>query len=83
MQESAMLTLFLLFACRPLDLCDATTSSPDLSLGCQGSHAISNQGAVASVLPTLGANSALQGSSSALVSSNLSSPSAPLNASVR
>ncbi|XP_059431988.1 chromatin modification-related protein EAF1 B-like isoform X2 [Corylus avellana] len=71
----------------PLDLCDAITSSPDHPLGYQGSHpsglAISNQSAVAAVLPTSGANSALQGSSGVVHSSNLSSPSAPLNASVR
>lgn len=71
----------------PLDICDATTSSPDHPLGYQGSHAtglaISNQGAVASVLPTSGANSALQGSSGVVLGGNLSSPSGPPNASVR
>lgn len=82
-----MLVLFSLFAWRPLDICDATTSSPDHPLGYQGSHAtglaISNQGAVASVLPTSGANSALQGSSGVVLGGNLSSPSGPPNASVR
>ncbi|XP_038693965.1 chromatin modification-related protein EAF1 B-like isoform X2 [Tripterygium wilfordii] len=68
----------------PLQLCDA--SSPDvLSLGYQSSHVtglpISNQGAVASVLPTSGANSALQGSSGVVLGSHLSSPSGKQNAS--
>ncbi|XVF32192.1 hypothetical protein REPUB_Repub17cG0060900 [Reevesia pubescens] len=72
----------------PLDLCDATASSQDvLPFGYQASHAsglaISNQGAVASMLPASGANSSLQGSPGVVLGSNLSSPSAPLNASVR
>ncbi|CBI37340.3 unnamed protein product, partial [Vitis vinifera] len=72
----------------PLDLCDATASSSDImSLGYQGSHnsglAISNQGSVASMLPASGANSPLQGSSNIVLGSNLSSPSGPLNPSVR
>ncbi|XP_057965746.1 chromatin modification-related protein EAF1 A-like isoform X2 [Malania oleifera] len=72
----------------PLDLIDAATSNPDvLSLGYQGSHTsglpISNQGSVASILPASGANSSLQGSSGMILGSNLSSPSAPLNGSVR
>ncbi|EOX93924.1 Helicase/SANT-associated, putative isoform 4 [Theobroma cacao] len=72
----------------PLDLCDATSSSQDvLSLGYQAPHAsglaISNQGAVGSMLPASGANSSLQGSSGMVLGSNLPSPSAPLNASVR
>ncbi|KAK8570007.1 hypothetical protein V6N13_002714 [Hibiscus sabdariffa] len=73
----------------PLDFCDdAIASSQDvLPLGYQASHstglAISNQGAVISMLPASGANSSLQGSSNTVLGSNLSSPSAPLNASVR
>ncbi|XP_022758657.1 chromatin modification-related protein EAF1 B-like isoform X2 [Durio zibethinus] len=71
----------------PLDLCDAIASSQDAPLGYQDSHAsglaISNQGAVGSMLPASGANSSLQGSSGMVLGSNLSSPSAPLNASVR
>ncbi|XWS47236.1 hypothetical protein CRYUN_Cryun14cG0135200 [Craigia yunnanensis] len=72
----------------PLDLCDAITSSQDvLPIGYQASHAsglaISNQAAVGSMLPASGANSSLQGSPGAVLGSNLSSPSAPLNASVR
>ncbi|XWS36570.1 hypothetical protein CRYUN_Cryun20dG0096000 [Craigia yunnanensis] len=72
----------------PLDLCDATTSSQDvLPIGYQASHdsslAISNQGAVGSMLPASGANSSLQGSSGVVLGSNLSTPSAPLNTSVR
>ncbi|XP_042975984.1 chromatin modification-related protein EAF1 B-like isoform X1 [Carya illinoinensis] len=72
----------------PTDLCDAMTSSQDgISIGYQGSHtsglAISSQGTVASILPTSGANSALQGSSSVVLGSNLSCPSVTLNASVR
>ncbi|OMO89275.1 hypothetical protein CCACVL1_07948 [Corchorus capsularis] len=72
----------------PLDLCDATGSTQDvLPLGYQASHAnglaISNQGAVASMLPASGANASLQGSSGMVLGANLSSASAPLNASVR
>ncbi|XVF81191.1 hypothetical protein PTKIN_Ptkin15bG0136800 [Pterospermum kingtungense] len=72
----------------PLDLCDATTSSQDgMPMGYQASHAgglaISNQGAVGSMLPASGANSSLQGSSGMVLGSNLPSPSAALNASVR
>uniref|UniRef100_A0A5B6ZQG6 Chromatin modification-related protein EAF1 B-like n=1 Tax=Davidia involucrata TaxID=16924 RepID=A0A5B6ZQG6_DAVIN len=72
----------------PLDLCDATASSPDVhSLGYQGSHtsglAISNQGTVACMLPASGANSSLQGSTSMVPGSHFSSPSGPINASVR
>ncbi|XP_022771460.1 chromatin modification-related protein EAF1 B-like isoform X2 [Durio zibethinus] len=72
----------------PLDLCDATASSQDvLPLGYQASHAgglaISNQGAVGSMLPASGGNSSLLGSSGMVLGSNLSSPSAPLNTSVR
>ncbi|KAA8550625.1 hypothetical protein F0562_002309 [Nyssa sinensis] len=72
----------------PLDLCDATASSPDVnSLGYQGSQstgfAISNQGPVACMLPASGANSSLQGSTNMVPGSNFSLPSGPLNASVR
>ncbi|XP_044494241.1 chromatin modification-related protein EAF1 B-like isoform X2 [Mangifera indica] len=71
----------------PLELCDVTASSTDLPLGFQGSHAsglaISNQGAVASMLSASGANSSLQGSSRIVLSSNLSSSSRPLNPSIR
>ncbi|OVA15959.1 SANT/Myb domain [Macleaya cordata] len=72
----------------PLDLCDATTSSPDFpSLGYQGSHtsglAMSNQGSVAPVLPTSGSSSMLQGSSGMVLGNSLPSPSAALNASTR
>ncbi|GMI85669.1 hypothetical protein like AT3G24880 [Hibiscus trionum] len=72
----------------PLDLCDATASSQDvLPFGCQASHvsglAVFNQGDVGSVLPASGGNSSLQGSPGMVVGSNLSSPSAPLNASER
>ncbi|KAM4070609.1 hypothetical protein ACB094_12G178000 [Castanea mollissima] len=67
----------------PLDLCDTTTSGQDvLPLNYQGSHtsglAISSQGAAATILPASGPNSALQGSSSMVLGSNLSSPSGPL-----
>ncbi|XP_042481011.1 chromatin modification-related protein EAF1 B-like, partial [Macadamia integrifolia] len=72
----------------PIDLCDATTSSPDiLSLGYQGSHnsglAIPNQGSVAPVLPTSGANAMLQGSSGMTLGGSLPSPSAALSAPMR
>ncbi|KAK2649152.1 hypothetical protein Ddye_016641 [Dipteronia dyeriana] len=72
----------------PLELCDVTASSPEVfPLGIQGSHAgglgISNQGPVASILPTSGANASLQGSSGIVLGSNLASPSGPLNPPVR
>ncbi|PPD72097.1 hypothetical protein GOBAR_DD31004 [Gossypium barbadense] len=69
----------------PLDFCDAPASSKDvLPLGYQASSlAISDQGAVGPRLPASGANSSLQGSSNAVLGSNLSSPSATLDASVR
>ncbi|KAF8402099.1 hypothetical protein HHK36_013051 [Tetracentron sinense] len=73
----------------PLDLCEATTSSPDLfPIGYQGPHAsglaISNQGSAQPILPpTSGANSVLQGSSGMVLGSSLPSPSAALNASTR
>lgn len=84
MQEIAILILFSLFGCRPLDLCDTTTSGQDvLPLNYPGSHtsglAISSQGAAATILPASGPNSALQGSSSMVLGSNLSSPSGPLS----
>ncbi|KAF3435970.1 hypothetical protein FNV43_RR23062 [Rhamnella rubrinervis] len=71
----------------PLDLCDATASSPDVHpIGYQGSHtsgiALSNQGAVASLLPS-GANSSLQGSSGMVLGGNLSSPSSAHSATIR
>ncbi|XP_043703526.1 chromatin modification-related protein EAF1 B-like isoform X3 [Telopea speciosissima] len=70
----------------PLDLCDATTSSPDVILY-QGSHnsglAIPNQGSVAPVLPTSSANAMLQGSSGITLGSSLPSPSAALSAPTR
>ncbi|XP_022728005.1 chromatin modification-related protein EAF1 B-like isoform X2 [Durio zibethinus] len=72
----------------PLDLCDAAISSQDVPpIGYQASHAnglaISNQGALGSMLPASGANSSVHGSSGVVLGSNLSSPSAPFNASVR
>ncbi|PSS14086.1 Chromatin modification-related protein EAF1 B like [Actinidia chinensis var. chinensis] len=72
----------------PFDLCDTTASNPDfLSHGYQGSQAgglaISNQGTVASVLPASATNSSVHGSSNVALGNNFSSPSSPLNASVR
>ncbi|KAL5562108.1 hypothetical protein UlMin_031855 [Ulmus minor] len=72
----------------PLDLCDATTSNQEvLPLGCQAPHssslAVSNQGAVGSLLPASGPNSSLQGSSGAVLGNNLSSPSGALNGTFR
>ncbi|KAL6978791.1 hypothetical protein U1Q18_020460 [Sarracenia purpurea var. burkii] len=72
----------------PFDLCDTTASSAEVfSVGYQGTHAgglaISNQGTAASVLPASGVNSPLQGSSNMVLGNNFSSPSAPLNTSVR
>ncbi|KAK9164591.1 hypothetical protein Syun_005493 [Stephania yunnanensis] len=66
----------------PRDLCDATTSNSDiLSLGCQNPHnsglTLQNQGPLAPILPTSGANSLLQGSSGTVL--NNSSPSSALN----
>nr|XP_008372482.2 chromatin modification-related protein EAF1 B-like isoform X1 [Malus domestica]XP_017187926.2 chromatin modification-related protein EAF1 B-like isoform X1 [Malus domestica]XP_028958333.1 chromatin modification-related protein EAF1 B-like isoform X1 [Malus domestica]XP_028958334.1 chromatin modification-related protein EAF1 B-like isoform X1 [Malus domestica] len=69
----------------PLDLCDTTSSSSDV-LGYQGSHAsglaMSNQGAMASLLPS-GPNASIQGSSGMVLGSNLPSSSGPLSANVR
>ncbi|XP_017252243.1 chromatin modification-related protein EAF1 B isoform X2 [Daucus carota subsp. sativus] len=67
----------------PLDLCDATASSPDvLSLGYQSPNASmlpnSNQGNVAPMLPASGVTS-----TSAVPGSNFSSASSQINASVR
>ncbi|KAJ8558250.1 hypothetical protein K7X08_005016 [Anisodus acutangulus] len=63
----------------PLDLCDASSPSPDyLSAGCQGARPALN-----SVLPASGANSAVQGSSSMIDGNNFPSSSSPINASVR
>ncbi|KAL2488179.1 Chromatin modification-related protein EAF1 B [Forsythia ovata] len=72
----------------PLDLCDATTSSPDiLSLGYQVPHssglAIANPASVAPMLPAPGASSAVQGSSNMIPGNNFSMPPGPLNSSVR
>ncbi|KAE8684609.1 Helicase/SANT-associated, putative isoform 4 [Hibiscus syriacus] len=72
----------------PLDLCDATASSQDVPpFECQGSHisglTVLSQEYIGSMLPASGGNSSLQGSSGMVVGSNLSSPSAPLNAAVR
>ncbi|XP_047316069.1 chromatin modification-related protein EAF1 B-like isoform X2 [Impatiens glandulifera] len=72
----------------PLDLCDTPASSPDgLSLGYQGSLAsglaITHPGSMASVLPTSGANSSIQGSSGVVHANNFSSSSVPGNTSMR
>ncbi|GKV00672.1 hypothetical protein SLEP1_g13329 [Rubroshorea leprosula] len=72
----------------PLELCDMNGSGQDvLPIGYQpalpSSLAVSNQGAVASVLPTSGTNSSLQNYSAVVVGNNMSSLSAPLNTSVR
>ncbi|GKU86056.1 hypothetical protein SLEP1_g637 [Rubroshorea leprosula] len=71
----------------PLDLCEATGSGQDgLPIGYQPPHssslAVSNQGAVGSVLSASGANSPLQ-SSAMVLGNNMSSPSPPLNTSIR
>ncbi|KAK3021642.1 hypothetical protein RJ639_046366 [Escallonia herrerae] len=72
----------------PLDLCDTPGSSPEaLGLGYQSPHSsglpISNQGTLAQMLPASGANSPLQGSSSVVLGSNVSSPSGSLQTSAR
>ncbi|KAM7527408.1 hypothetical protein LguiB_030818 [Lonicera macranthoides] len=65
----------------PLELCEATTSSPEASIGYQGPHTsglpISNQGNAAPLLPASGTTS------NAVLGSNFSSPSVPLSASAR
>ncbi|CAK9168219.1 unnamed protein product [Ilex paraguariensis] len=68
----------------PLDLCDATASSPDVHAPVyQGHHStevgIPNQSTVAQFLPA----SSVQGSSNMVLGSNYSSPSGPVNSSVR
>ncbi|RWR83969.1 chromatin modification-related protein EAF1 B-like protein isoform X1 [Cinnamomum micranthum f. kanehirae] len=73
----------------PLDLCEASTSSPDvLSPGRQGLHfsglAVTNhQGSAAPVLPASGTNPLLQVSSGMVLGNGLPSPSATLNGPVR
>ncbi|GAV70699.1 HSA domain-containing protein/Myb_DNA-bind_6 domain-containing protein [Cephalotus follicularis] len=71
----------------PLDLCDAASSPDVISLGYQGSHAsglaMSNQGSVASILPSSGSNSSLTGSTGMVIGGNLPPPSVPLSTSVR
>ena len=74
---------------RPLDLCEGSTSSPDvLSPGYQGPHfsglAVTNhQGSVAPVLPASGTNPLLQVASGMVLGNGLPSPSATLNGPVR
>ncbi|XXG62007.1 hypothetical protein AAC387_Pa05g0466 [Persea americana] len=73
----------------PLDLCEGSTSSPDvLSPGYQGLHfsglAVTNhQGSVAPVLPASGTNPLLQVASGMVLGNGLPSPSATLNGPVR
>ncbi|XP_022851917.1 chromatin modification-related protein EAF1 B-like isoform X2 [Olea europaea var. sylvestris] len=72
----------------PLDLCDATTSSPEIhSIGYQvplsSGLAIAKQATVAPMLPTSVAGSAVQGSSNIMAGNNISMPPDPLNSSVR
>ncbi|CAN4093728.1 unnamed protein product [Withania somnifera] len=71
----------------PFDLCDEPSPSPDyLSVGCQGMrpNGLSISGhALNSVLPSSGANTTVQGSSSIIDGNNFLSSSSPLNASVR
>ncbi|KAL5706386.1 hypothetical protein ACHQM5_024563 [Ranunculus cassubicifolius] len=71
----------------PLDLCEATPSSSDATLGYQGTQtnglAISNQGAAPPVLPTSGANTMLQGSSAMVLDNSLPSPSSAVTTSSR
>ncbi|XP_022953448.1 chromatin modification-related protein EAF1 B-like [Cucurbita moschata] len=68
----------------PLDLCDDTTSSPDvLPVGYQSPHAsgisITNQGSVATGLPNLGVKASLQGSSAMVQGTSLNAVSGSLN----
>ncbi|KAJ6401659.1 hypothetical protein OIU84_016957 [Salix udensis] len=72
----------------PLDLCDPSASNPDvLPTVYQGSYAsnlvMPNQDAIASMLPSSGASSSLQGSSGLVLASNSSSPFGPLKAPLR
>nr|GMD28014.1 chromatin modification-related protein EAF1 B-like isoform X1 [Ipomoea batatas] len=73
----------------PLDLCDAPSSSLDNPpLGYQGPHSsgltVSSQGALGSMPPASGANSAtMQGSPNVIHGNNFPSSSSPLNAAVR
>ena len=72
----------------PLDLCDTNVTSPGvLSLGYQGSHAgglaLPNHSSVPSVLPSTGLSSSNPQPSGMGLGNNLSSPSGPMEASVR
>ncbi|XP_030454694.1 chromatin modification-related protein EAF1 B [Syzygium oleosum] len=72
----------------PLDLCEETSSNTDfLPVGYQVPHggnlAMSNQGAVASMLPVSGVYPPVQVSGGMGMGTNLLSPSGPLNASLR
>ncbi|XP_019450094.1 PREDICTED: chromatin modification-related protein EAF1 B-like isoform X1 [Lupinus angustifolius] len=72
----------------PHDLCDTNATNPDgTTTGCQGSHAaglgLSNHGSVPSAHPTSGPNSSNPLSSGMTLGNNLSSPSAPMAASIR
>ncbi|KAL1826151.1 hypothetical protein ACET3Z_012929 [Daucus carota] len=72
----------------PLDLCDATVSSPDvLSLGYQSPQSSgipnSNQGSIAPMHPASGANLSAQAFAGAVPGSNLSSASSQISNSVR
>lgn len=71
----------------PLDLCEETSSNTDfLPVSYQVPHgnlAMSNQGAVASMLPVSGVYPPVQVSGGMGMGTNLLSPSGPLNASLR
>ncbi|CAK9168478.1 unnamed protein product [Ilex paraguariensis] len=67
----------------PLDLCDATVPSPDGQCLHTNGLGTPNQSTVAQMLPASGENSPVQGSSNMILGSNYSSPSGPVNASVR
>ncbi|KAE9618018.1 putative nucleoplasmin ATPase transcription factor MYB-HB-like family [Lupinus albus] len=72
----------------PHDLCDTNATSQDgTTAGCQGSHAgglgLSNHGSLPSAHPTSGPNSSIPLSSGMGLGNNLSSPSAPMAASIR
>lgn len=83
---------FICMQCRPLDLCDAIYSSPDvLTVGLQGSQTssaslpdhLNNQGSLSSVPSNSTGNTMFQGSSGIVGGSSSSLPSTQLNAPAR
>ncbi|KAF2292600.1 hypothetical protein GH714_025913 [Hevea brasiliensis] len=67
---------------QPLDICDATASSPDILPIHASGLSTPNQGAVGSMLPISGTNSSLQVPPGVVLGNNSSQPG-PLNAPIR